>query len=57
MGQDGAYTITALGIASNSITRNVGASIFLTSEDEWFKAAYYSALTTSYFDHPAGTDM
>jgi hypothetical protein len=33
--EDGAYTITAAGILANSITRNSGATIFLTSEDEW----------------------
>jgi hypothetical protein len=54
--EDGAYTITALGIANNSITRNAGATIFLPSEDEWYKAAYYDADSTSYFDYPAGTD-
>jgi hypothetical protein len=32
--EDGAYTITAAGILTNSITRNAGATIFLTSEDE-----------------------
>ena len=54
--EDGAYTITASGISSNSITRNAGATIFLTSENEWYKAAYYNAITTSYFDYPTGTD-
>jgi formylglycine-generating enzyme len=55
--EDGAYTISAAGIFANSITRNPGATIFLTSEDEWYKAAYYSALSTSYFDYPVGTDV
>jgi hypothetical protein len=54
--EDGAYTITALGIANNSITRNAGATIFLPSEDEWYKADYYDADSTSYFDYPAWTD-
>jgi formylglycine-generating enzyme required for sulfatase activity len=54
--EDGAYTITAQGISDNSITRNAGATIFLTSEDEWYKAAYYHALSASYFDYPAGSD-
>jgi hypothetical protein len=52
--EDGAYTITARGIATNSITRNAAATIFLTSEDEWYKAAYFDG--TSYFDYPAGAD-
>ncbi len=54
--EDGAYTITASGIAANSITRNAGATIFLTNEDEWHKAAYYDAVATSYFDYPAASD-
>ena len=53
---DGAYTITAQGISDNSITRNAGAAIFLPSEDEWYKAAYYDAQSASYFDYPAGSD-
>ena len=55
--EDGAYTITAQGITDNSITRNPGATLFLTSEDEWYKAAYYDAVTQSYFDYPAGSDI
>ena len=39
-----------------SITRNADAMIFLTSEDEWYKAAYYDAGSASYFDYPAGSD-
>ncbi|MDP6981347.1 MAG: SUMF1/EgtB/PvdO family nonheme iron enzyme [Myxococcota bacterium] len=54
--ETGAYTITYLGIQNNSITRNPGANIFLPSEDEWYKAAYYDAVTTSYFDYPAGSN-
>ena len=54
--EDGAYTITSAGISANSITRNAGATIFLTSEDEWYKAAYYDAVSTSYFDYPAGSN-
>jgi formylglycine-generating enzyme required for sulfatase activity len=54
--EDGSYTITALGIANNTITRNGGATIVLASEDEWYKAAYYDPGTTSYFDFPAGSD-
>ena len=54
--EGGAYTITAGGISANSITRNAGATIFLTSESVWYKAAYYNAISTSYFDYPTGTD-
>jgi formylglycine-generating enzyme required for sulfatase activity len=50
--EDGAYTITQTGIDNNTITRNAGAAVFVTSEDEWYKAAYFAA-ATSYFDYPA----
>jgi hypothetical protein len=54
--EDGTYTITADAIYWNSITRNAGATIFLTSEDEWYKAAYYETVSSGYFDYPAGSD-
>ncbi len=54
--EDGAYTITPAGIAANSIARNSGATIFLPSEDEWYKAAYYDAVSSTYFDYPAGSN-
>jgi hypothetical protein len=54
--EGGAYTITAQGIADNTITRNMGATFFLTSEDEWYKAAYYDPGSGLYFDYPVGTD-
>jgi formylglycine-generating enzyme required for sulfatase activity len=52
--EDGAYTFSG---ATSVGARNAGATIFLTSEDEWYKAAYYDALSTSYFDYPAGSDV
>ncbi len=57
--ETGAYTLlggTATPSNGLTVTRNAGAGIFLTSEDEWYKAAYYDAVATSYFDYPAGTD-
>jgi formylglycine-generating enzyme required for sulfatase activity len=39
--EDGAYTITAAGMAANTITRNPGALYFIPNEKEWYKAAYY----------------
>jgi hypothetical protein len=53
--EDGAYTITQAGIDSNTITRNPGATFFLTSEDEWYKAAYYDGVS-DYFGYPTGSD-
>ena len=54
--EDGAYMITAAGIAANSITRNPGAITFLPSENEWYKAAYYDGTLGSYFAYPYGSD-
>jgi formylglycine-generating enzyme required for sulfatase activity len=53
--ETGAYTITVDGITNNTITRNPGATTFLPSENEWYKAAYYSP-GGIYFDYPIGTD-
>jgi formylglycine-generating enzyme required for sulfatase activity len=39
--EDGAYTLTPGGIAANSVTRNSGWQWAVTSEDEWYKAAYF----------------
>ena len=57
--ETGAYTLlggTATPSNGTTVTRNAGASIFLTSENEWYKAAYYNAVSTSYFDYPTGTN-
>jgi len=54
--EDGAYTLTATNPVSNTVMRNADAQVFVPSEDEWYKAAYYDALSTSYFDFPMGTD-
>jgi sulfatase modifying factor 1 len=39
--------------------RNAGATFFIPTEDEWYKAAYHNqsaGLAASYFDYPAGTN-
>jgi hypothetical protein len=36
--------------------RNPGAAIFLLSNDEWHKAAYYDADAGVFYDYPAGSD-
>jgi formylglycine-generating enzyme required for sulfatase activity len=36
--ETGAYTLT---LNTGIITKNVGANVYLPSEDEWYKAAYY----------------
>jgi len=51
--EDGAYTLDGYtGFDGSWINRNAGATIFLTSEDEWYKAAYYDASTMSYNLYP-----
>ncbi|HEY3254742.1 MAG TPA: SUMF1/EgtB/PvdO family nonheme iron enzyme [Polyangiaceae bacterium] len=57
--ETGAYTLlggTALPSNYTTVARNAGAAIFLTSEDEWYKAAYYDPATAGYFDYPAGSN-
>lgn len=57
--ETGTYTLlggTPVPANANSITRNANASWFLPTENEWYKAAYYNAATTSYFDYPTGSD-
>jgi formylglycine-generating enzyme required for sulfatase activity len=49
--EDGAYTFSG---ATSVGGRNSGAIWFLTSEDEWYKAAHYNG--GSYYDYPTGTD-
>jgi cysteine-rich repeat protein len=39
----------------SSVVRRAGAQVFLPSEDEWYKAAYYAG-SDSYYDYPAGSD-
>jgi len=56
--ETGAYTLLGgTPTPSNQflVGRNVDADIFLTSENEWYKAAYYSSVGV-YFDYPTGTN-
>ena len=50
--ETGAYTMTANGVANNTITRNTGSTWAVTSENEWYKAAYYNPGTSTYFLYP-----
>jgi len=54
--EDGAYTLTPSAIAANSVLRNPTASVFLPSENEWYKAAYYDPIAGLYYDYPTGTN-
>jgi formylglycine-generating enzyme required for sulfatase activity len=55
--ETGAYTLlggTATPSYGPAVTRNPGAQIFLPSENEWYKAAYFDG--AKYFAFPAGFD-
>ena len=52
--ETGAYTLS--GATSGIITANVGAAVYVPTEDEWYKAAYYNAANTSYSLYPNGQD-
>ena len=57
--ETGAYTLlggTRIPTNGNSITRNAGATVFLPSENEWYKAAYYEPGTSSYFQYPTSSN-
>ncbi len=50
--ETGAYTLN--GAMSGVITANVGALVYIPNENEWYKAAYYSAANTNYSWYPNG---
>jgi sulfatase modifying factor 1 len=50
--ESGAYTLN--NATSGIITANIGAQVYLPSENEWYKAAYYNAANTSYSLYPNG---
>ena len=57
--ETGAYTLLGgTPIPSNgaSVGRNSGAKIFLPSENEWYKAAFYNPPTSSYFGFPTSNN-
>ena len=67
--ETGAYTLGELWIDDpnfpdgtpvngDSITRNAGATWFLTSENEWYKAAYHKndGITSDYFEYATSSD-
>jgi len=56
--ETGAYTLmggTPTPSNGDAVTRNAGANVFLPSENEWYKAAYYDPISGSYFAFPYGT--
>ena len=50
--ETGAYTLN--GAVSGIYYANPGSQIRLPSEDEWYKAAYYNAVTATYSLYPDG---
>ena len=50
--ENGAYTLN--NATSGIITANIGAQVYIPSENEWYKAAYYSAANASYSLYPNG---
>jgi formylglycine-generating enzyme required for sulfatase activity len=57
--ETGSYTLlggTPTPSNGATLARNAGATIVLPTEDEWYKAAYYNAASTSFFDYPTGSN-
>ncbi len=58
--EDGAYSLNGATTqaALMAVTRNSGATWFIPTEDEWYKAAYHKndGTTGNYWDYPTGTD-
>ena len=54
----GAYTLDGYnGYDGRTIQRNPGATWAVTSEDEWYKAAYYDGVTDTYWDYPTSSSI
>ena len=57
--ETGAYTLlggTPTPSNGATITRNAGATVFLPSENEWYKAAYYNPATSSYYQYSTSSN-
>ena len=50
------WTTGDAGYDASNPYRNANAHYFLPSEDEWYKAAYYSGSGSTYFDYALGSD-
>ena len=58
--ESGAYTLLGNTPTPNNwfnITRSAGATASSPSENEWYKAAYYSPGTNSYFKYPTSSNL
>jgi formylglycine-generating enzyme required for sulfatase activity len=56
--EDGAYPLNGAVTDATlaAVTRNSGASWWLPSESEWYKAAYYDPSLGIFYDYPTGTN-
>jgi sulfatase modifying factor 1 len=58
--ETGAYALGTVGAGGIPIapplTHDAGAKIWLPTEDEWYKAAYYNPATSSYFQYPTSSN-
>lgn len=54
--EGGAYFLASSAVESRAAARDPWARVFVPSEDEWYKAAYYDPVQALYFDYPTGTD-
>ena len=62
--ESGSYDITGGGVNSGTVTLPNHAALaagtttkwLLTTEDEWYKAAYYSGSGGTYYDYPTSSD-
>lgn len=50
--ETGSYTLN--GATSGIITANAGAQVYIPTEDEWYKAAYYNGANSTYSLYPNG---
>jgi formylglycine-generating enzyme required for sulfatase activity len=57
--ESGAYLLqggTPIPSNADSIARQAGATVFLPSENEWYKAAYYNPASSSYYQYPTSSN-
>ena len=50
------WTVSDAGYDPSNLYRNSNAHYFLPSENEWYKAAFYSGSGTTYFDYATGSN-
>lgn len=50
--ETGAYTLNSA--TSGIFTKNAGAQVYIPTEDEWYKASFFSGATSTYFYYAIG---